>query len=648
MPRSSFQQAADQRPTGAKRDLDTAYDQTTTVQTINALPRPTPMHRRGSAPLPCTASPSVGNNTPKYRSSITSITMTSRRVTRSSSLPDTNFPTQIGSRSPSPMALNNKHIGSFRQAPQRKAIAVKITEQREVTRRIVQPKAKNGHAYRLPFRSNTIDNDSPCFSNIYNRRSPDPAFSRVDTIENHNQLTVRENHIPTLFDIYSKECYSPLSINQTTVDTHQPVVLRKKNTIIKAMEHKENHNRGTNEDGRILNYRHSYTEGFKATSSQAYQNCPSSIEDTESGSAPRLVHSDATNKKVTERYKSSLSLKLKDPSIPSFKEPLMNKPHPNRRPRRPASCHATLFSPAEHSVNASKDPKIQSRRAASPHETNIDHSSFTGSSSNRCLNSEGGPGSHEKINLRRARSASNVGQSDIPGNQHFTLIKVPESSTHETYDAIMALNAAAVIANIKLQSQQKKKTQTHGSTNNKKDSASQSKTARCRAEETHTDNQGGATFLSITTPETAAPVKPWHVEFVPLATTDELSSYSCPLSKALEQQRPDFIRRSQARVQAVEKRAQKRQHLLNKQTPAPKPAQKPRDNMSKSRNQNTLGKQMQSQLRRNDLPEVKRMKEEEKRKMEEEKRISIYKTNRLRAELFKKKVLDQVLRRGKM
>lgn len=52
-----------------------------------------------------------------------------------------------------------------------------------------------------------------------------------------------------------------------------------------------------------------------------------------------------------------------------------------------------------------------------------------------------------------------------------------ESSTNETHDAIVALNAAAIIARIKLQSEQTKRTQTNGNTNGERDSTLLSKTA---------------------------------------------------------------------------------------------------------------------------------------------------------------------------
>lgn len=53
----------------------------------------------------------------------------------------------------------------------------------------------------------------------------------------------------------------------------------------------------------------------------------------------------------------------------------------------------------------------------------------------------------------------------------------PESSTHEIHDAIVALNAAAIIANIKLKSEEKKRTQTNVNTNRERDLTSLSQTA---------------------------------------------------------------------------------------------------------------------------------------------------------------------------
>uniref|UniRef100_UPI00398F5A46 (E2-independent) E3 ubiquitin-conjugating enzyme FATS n=1 Tax=Pristiophorus japonicus TaxID=55135 RepID=UPI00398F5A46 len=65
------------------------------------------------------------------------------------------------------------------------------------------------------------------------------------------------------------------------------------------------------------------------------------------------------------------------------------------------------------------------------------------------------------------------------------------------------------------------------------------------------------------------------------------------------------------------------------------------DNLFKPRERMIPEKEMQMRSKRiyNMLPEVKRKKEEEKKKV-------VSQTNRLRAELFKKKLLDQILQRN--
>lgn len=78
-----------------------------------------PAYRRGSVP----ESPSNGCAR-KFSSSISSITITSRKVTRSSSLPDTSRPIQ------SVMAMNDPGALSTPVPQQRKALVVKVTEQR--------------------------------------------------------------------------------------------------------------------------------------------------------------------------------------------------------------------------------------------------------------------------------------------------------------------------------------------------------------------------------------------------------------------------------------------------------------------------------------------------------------------------------------
>nr|XP_043901000.1 (E2-independent) E3 ubiquitin-conjugating enzyme FATS-like isoform X3 [Solea senegalensis] len=135
----------------------------------------------------------------------------------------------------------------------------------------------------------------------------------------------------------------------------------------------------------------------------------------------------------------------------------------------------------------------------------------------------------------------------------------------------------------------------------------------------------------------------------------ELVEHRCSnTEEALELFRPDFITRSQGRVRRLEQRARRRRALQgsnpdllqglredpgkprrNCTTPHPLS-----DNLFKPRERSISGREMQLRSRRiyNKLPEVTKKKEEEKKKTESQ-------TNRLRAEVFKKKLLDQILQR---
>ncbi|KAM9324830.1 (E2-independent) E3 ubiquitin-conjugating enzyme FATS [Gastrophryne carolinensis] len=124
------------------------------------------------------------------------------------------------------------------------------------------------------------------------------------------------------------------------------------------------------------------------------------------------------------------------------------------------------------------------------------------------------------------------------------------------------------------------------------------------------------------------------------------------LQEALEHHRPDFICNSQKRVHKLEvkvlqRKTQKQKsdilqgkpsNLKRKMFTVPHPLS---DNLFKPKERAISNREMQQRSRRiyNSLPEVKKKKEEEERRI-------IIENNRLRAQLFKKKVLDQILQRS--
>ncbi|CAG6016904.1 unnamed protein product [Menidia menidia] len=126
------------------------------------------------------------------------------------------------------------------------------------------------------------------------------------------------------------------------------------------------------------------------------------------------------------------------------------------------------------------------------------------------------------------------------------------------------------------------------------------------------------------------------------------------LKEALELFRPDFISRSQGRVRRLEWRTRRRKALQDSNSDLVQSLKEDRgkqkknyttpdplsNNLFKPRERSISGKEMQLRSRRiyNKLPEVTKKKEEERKR-------AVSKTNRLRAEVFKKRLLDQILQR---
>ncbi|XP_049711171.1 (E2-independent) E3 ubiquitin-conjugating enzyme FATS isoform X3 [Elephas maximus indicus] len=126
------------------------------------------------------------------------------------------------------------------------------------------------------------------------------------------------------------------------------------------------------------------------------------------------------------------------------------------------------------------------------------------------------------------------------------------------------------------------------------------------------------------------------------------------LQEALEVHKPQFISRSQERLKKLEqmvqqRKAQRGENLGQKQSLLPIRANKKQftvphplsDNLFKPKERCISEKEMYTRSKRiyNNLPEVKKKKEEQKKRV-------ILQSNRLRAEVFKKQLLDQLLQRN--
>uniref|UniRef100_A0A8W4FGT0 Chromosome 14 C10orf90 homolog n=1 Tax=Sus scrofa TaxID=9823 RepID=A0A8W4FGT0_PIG len=158
-----------------------------------------------------------------------------------------------------------------------------------------------------------------------------------------------------------------------------------------------------------------------------------------------------------------------------------------------------------------------------------------------------------------------------------------------------------------------------------------------------------------TAPEPAPPGRPETCHL-----SEECSEYqqmptsSLTLQEALEVRKPQFISRSQERLKKLEhmvqqRKAQQKESLGQKQSLLPVRANKKQftvphplsDNLFKPKERCISEKEMHMRSKRiyNNLPEVRKKKEEQKKRV-------ILQSNRLRAEVFKKQLLDQLLQRN--
>ncbi|XP_060027070.1 (E2-independent) E3 ubiquitin-conjugating enzyme FATS isoform X2 [Erinaceus europaeus] len=173
---------------------------------------------------------------------------------------------------------------------------------------------------------------------------------------------------------------------------------------------------------------------------------------------------------------------------------------------------------------------------------------------------------------------------------------------------------------------------------------------------------------AVTTPAEPPPVPPESASPTPAPakepeTTDlpeessedpQVPAPSLTLQEALEVRKPQFISRSQERLKRLEhmaqqRKAQRKDAVAQKQSVPPTRASRKQftiphplsDNLFKPKERSISEKEryMHSKRIYNNLPEVKKKKEEQKKKV-------ALQSNRLRAEVFKKQLLDQLLQRS--
>ncbi|XP_055085817.1 (E2-independent) E3 ubiquitin-conjugating enzyme FATS [Periophthalmus magnuspinnatus] len=499
----------------------------------------TPLHRSSST-QPLKASHIQTNSTaktfiPENKTGFSSITISSRKVCRSSSLPPTPSPSQES------MDANSRHI-----MVQRKATIVKVTEHRVTT--------------------SPIRNVKP-------------------------------------------------DLNQLTSQKLDTVVHRRKATIIKVTEHRERFS-PTNVT-RNNEYRHSYTEGFYNDNRVWMQGNQAIPNPTPIDSKP--IHKSTLNLIVTSTPPPSV---LSPPTKSEFTNAT------SQRPQRPSSCYGNVFGKSED---------VEEKLQPLTRKLSFDSTERNGfGNRNRGLNVPNTNG--VKIS---GKSDNGEGEMVVPP---LTLIKAPDAD--QTPEDVLALNAAAIIANIKLQRQCSQKR-----TSNRQ---SDTHPAPSPQDDAETAIQDSAKDDNGTTQSHAA-------AFVPLSNDIQRSTQDMSLQEALLRSRPDFINRSKRRTQELERRVKERRTGQERKSGTPEkrrgvnahsaqhqnnscPGTIVKDEPLKSSRVVTKTQQRPLEVKRSQREEVKRRHEEQQ---EEDARRDAILNNRLRADLFKKKLLDQVLQRSK-
>ncbi|XP_034426752.1 (E2-independent) E3 ubiquitin-conjugating enzyme FATS isoform X1 [Hippoglossus hippoglossus] len=559
----------------------TSSHRTNSVQPIRAT---APLLRSNSSSQPAhiQTSSAVTTLIPQNKAGFSSITISSRKVSRSSSLPSSSRSSLSGSPPPThqPMDPNSRHF-----TVQRQATIVKVTEQRVMS-------------------------------------SPAPSTRSVGT--------------------------PPASQGLDTV------VQRRKATIIKVTEHRESyHPAKVGSAARLPGYRHSYTEGVYQDSNTWDQGNHSQhtagpsyrhVESTKKPN-PSLAPNPATSdpeKNGGTLHRSTLSLFVSSP--PAIASPAPSEISPKAvgqrsgRPRRPLSCYGNVFGHTEPSRENVTQPPARKLSFGLPQETGtnpVNHNScfispgMAAREAGQLVAHTFTPKRSEDERVAAPEAASKTASPCL------TLIQAPDPHSHQSPEEVLALNAAAVIANIKLQRQLSKKKTPNGIP--AKDSAPSLQGNTETSMKTHPDR---SPVQRHNTPQAAV---------VPLSVDHETSRRAVSLQEALQRSRPDFIRRSQGRLHELERRSQERKKragsvnsrsgVANRQRSAHSvQSTSVKDNPVKPRDRVITGKETHLGSKRR-FAEVKRKKDEEKNR-------EVCLTNRQRVELFKKKLLDQILQRN--
>ncbi|KAI1886984.1 hypothetical protein AGOR_G00201380 [Albula goreensis] len=473
---------------------------------------------------------------------------------------------------------------------------------------------------------------------------------------------------------------SPSLENQPANHASQPVVLRRRASAIKVAK-MGSCIEETSSGVKPRQFRYSYTEGEdkeNALSRAWLQDRKDPAGCSLSGSTQPSAHTEASvgSQNVAQHLDKSCSVSLVEPAVGQkiYRSTLslhLGRPSSGApagghsgRPRRPLSF-AGVVGHTNPGLHGLPDAATKQQSHGSPEKANIGCMSNTACNPNMQPSSAGLPGA-QTSQPNMESSKQNVGAMEGLGphtehsrSQNSSVIKA-ETGAHQSAEAILALNAASIIANIKLQARLNKMTNLISAQESKmaqesatpQDSENASVKVSGKAERGPPD--GGVIRRGQGNTGRKARPRPIHGGSIwpdPLSDRQEDIAPPLTLREALELLRPDFISRSQRRVKEVEQRARKREALQRsalepgstqgarrRRSAGPNPLS---DNHHKPTETAMTGKEPLLRSKRNycNLPAVQKRREEEKKR-------AMSQTNRLRAEVFKKKLLDQILQRN--
>ncbi|XP_028286822.1 (E2-independent) E3 ubiquitin-conjugating enzyme FATS [Parambassis ranga] len=474
--------------------------------------------------------------------------------------------------------------------------------------------------------------------------SPPPSYQHMEP--NSSQVTLQRR--ATIVKVTEKEVMSspvPSTTGRGTPPAdHDTVVRRRKATIIKVTEHRESY---TPAKVRHPEYRHSYTGGVYTDSSTWSQGelslinaAPSNHHENSvphSAVAPNAFTPDPEKNGTVHR--STLSLFVNNPHTTSSEASPKAAGQRSDRPRRPLSCYGNVIGHVEPSKESVIQLAARKWSCGLPQETNINPvNSDSGFIRAGKAVKEAGHQVADTIKANRGEGERMLQKEDSTRMvSPLTLIKDTDPHCHQSPEEVLAINAAAIIANIKLQSQLSKKKTPSG--DSEKDSTASPQGNTVTNEGKHVKERSDHRQRHH---------QP-HAAVNPLSVKTERSGGPVSLQQALQRSRPGFISRSQGRVRELERRAQERRELSDSVDPQLDAVLRQRNahsahstslngNLFKPRDRAITGKDMQ--------PRTKRTPAEVKRKKEEEKKRDVCLNNRQRAELFKKKLLAQVLQKS--